>query len=62
MRYRGREETKTPYRGEYAVWRRVHGIKVPHRDAAVWKDQGEPYIVLDVEGTEYNVDVSEKIP
>lgn len=62
MRYRGREETKTSYRGEYAEWRAVHGIKAPRRDAAVWEDQGEPYIVLDVEGTEYNVDVSRKIP
>ncbi len=39
----------------------AHGIKVPHRDAATWEDQGRPYVVLDIGGTEYNVDVSEKI-
>ena len=61
MRYRGREETKTPYRGGYGEWGMAHGIKVPHRDAATWEDQGRPYVVLDIGGTEYNVDVSEKI-
>jgi len=29
---------------------------------AAWEDQGEPYIDLYVEGTEYNVNVSDKIP
>jgi hypothetical protein len=62
MRYRGREETKTPYRGEYGEWGTVNRIKVPHRDAATWEDQGRPYVVLDIEGAEYNVDVSGKIP
>jgi hypothetical protein len=62
MRYRGREETKSPYRGEYGKWEMTNGIRVPHRDAAIWEDQGRPYIVLDIEGTEYNVDVSDEIP
>lgn len=62
MRYCGREDTKTPYRGEYGEWEMAHGIEVPHRDTAIWEDQGRPYVVLDIEGTEYNVDVSEKIP
>ncbi len=62
MRYRGREETKTPYRGEYGEWKTVHGIKVPHHDAATWEDQGRPYVILDIEGPEYNVNVSEGIP
>jgi hypothetical protein len=29
---------------------------------AAWEDQGQPYAILEIEGTEYNVDVSEKIP
>ncbi len=62
MRYRGEEETKAPWRGEYSEWRTVHGTKLPHRAVAAWEDQGEPYIDLHVEGTEYNVDISEKIP
>lgn len=62
MRYRGQEETKIPYRGEYAGWEAEHGMKVPHRDAAAWEDMGGPYVVLSIEGAEYNVDVSEKIP
>jgi hypothetical protein len=40
----------------------MHGAKVPRRAVAAWEDEGEPYIVLDLEGAEYNVDVSEKIP
>ena len=62
MRYRGEEETKSPWRGEYSEWRTAHGIKLPHRAVAAWEDQGEPYIDLHVEGTEYNVDASDKIP
>jgi hypothetical protein len=62
MRYRDREDTKTPYRGEYEEWKTVHGIKVPHHTVAIWEDQGRPYVILDIEGTEYNVEISEKIP
>ena len=40
----------------------MHGVKVPQRAVAACKDEGEPYIVLDLEGAEYNVDVSGKIP
>jgi hypothetical protein len=61
MRYRGGEETKTPWRGEFSEWRMVHGIKVPHRNVAVWGDQGEPYGIFEVEGAEYNVSVSDKV-
>jgi hypothetical protein len=62
MRYRGQEESRTPYRGEYGEWGTVHGIKAPHHDMAIWEDHGRPYVVLDIEGTEYNVDVSAKVP
>lgn len=62
MRYRGREGTKTPWRGEYSEWRTVYGMKMPHRAVGVWEDQEEPYGIFDIEGAEYNVDVSEKIP
>lgn len=62
MRYRNQEESKTPWHGESSDWRVVHGIKVPHRPVAVWEDQEEPYAILEIEGVEYNVDVSEKIP
>jgi hypothetical protein len=62
MRYRGQEESKTPYRGEYEEWKANNGVKVPHRDAASWEDQGRPYVLLEVEGAEYNVDVSGKLP
>jgi hypothetical protein len=62
MRYRGQEETKIPYRGEYSAWTTVHGIKIPYRPVATWEDQDEPYVILDIEGVEYNVDVSDKVP
>ena len=62
MRYRDREDTKTPYRGEYEEWKTVQRIKVPHHTVAIWEDQGRPYVILDIEGTEYNVEISEKIP
>jgi hypothetical protein len=62
MRYRGQEETKTPWRGESSSWSLVQGVLVPHRLAGRWEDQEEPYVVLDLEGAEYNVDLSEKVP
>ncbi|MCA1731071.1 MAG: hypothetical protein LC751_17235 [Actinobacteria bacterium] len=62
MRYRDQEETKTSYRGEYSEWRTVHDIKIPHRPGATWEDQEDPYVILDIEGAEHNVDVSNKIP
>ena len=62
MRFRGQERTKTTWRDEYSRWKLMHGVKVPRRAVAAWEDEGEPYIVLDLEGAEYNVDVSEKIP
>jgi hypothetical protein len=62
MRYRGQEVTKTSWRGEYSKWRTVHGLEVPHRLVAAWEDEEEPYVVLDLEGAEYNLDVSDKIP
>jgi hypothetical protein len=49
-------------RGEYSEWRTVHGIQIPHRPVATWEDQEEPYVILDIEGAEYDVDVSDKIP
>jgi hypothetical protein len=62
MRYRGQEETKTPWRGEFSEWRTLHGIKVPHQNVAIWVDEGRPYGIFRIEGAEYNVDVSEKVP
>ncbi|MCA3748083.1 MAG: hypothetical protein IN808_02965 [Rubrobacter sp.] len=62
MRYRGREDTKTPWRTGYSGWKTVHGIKLPHRGVARWEDQREPYIVFEIEGAEFNVDVSEQVP
>ena len=62
MRYRDQEETKAPFRGEALDWATVHGIQVPHENVGTWEDWEEPYIILDLDGVEYNVDVSEKIP
>ena len=62
MRYRGQEGTKTPWRGEFSEWRTLHGIKVPHQNVAIWVDEGRPYGIFRIEGAEYNVDVSEKVP
>jgi hypothetical protein len=62
MRYRDHENTKTPWRGEFSEWRTLHGIKVPHRNVAIWADEGGPYGIFRIEGAEYNVDVSGRIP
>jgi hypothetical protein len=62
MRYRGEGDAKTPWHGETSEWRTIHGIRVPHRPVGVWEDWDGPYVVLDLEGAEYNVDVSEKVP
>jgi hypothetical protein len=61
MRYRDQEKSKTPWRGEFSDWRMLHRIKVPHQNVAIWEDQRQPYGIFEIEGTEYNVDVSEKI-
>lgn len=55
MRYREQEKTKTPWRGWYSEWKTLHSIKVPHRVASSWEDQVEPYIIMNLEGAEYNV-------
>jgi hypothetical protein len=62
MRYRDQEETKAPFRGEGADWTTMHGIQVPNENVGTWEDWDEPYIIFDLDGAEYNVDVSEKIP
>ena len=63
MRYRDDEEMKSPWRGEnHGGWRTVHGIKMARRSVGRWEDWEEPYIVLDLEGAKYNVDVSGKLP
>jgi hypothetical protein len=62
MRYRDDEETKAPWRGEnQGGWKTVHGIKMARRSVGRWEDWEEPYIILDLEGVQYNVDVSEKL-
>ena len=61
MRYRDQEETKTPWRGEFSDWRTVHGMKVPHRVVGTWEDWEGPYVILDLEGAEYNVAISERM-
>ena len=62
MRYRGQEPTKAPFRGEGADWRTVHGIRLAHENVGTWEDWGEPYIIFDLDGAEYNVDVSAELP
>jgi hypothetical protein len=61
MRFRNHERTKTPWRGEFSDWRTLHRIKIPHRNVAIWEDQTEPYGIFEIDGAEYNVDVSEMI-
>jgi hypothetical protein len=54
MRYRDQEEAKAPFRGEGADWNMVHGIQVPNENVGTWEDWAEPYIILDLDGVEYN--------
>jgi hypothetical protein len=61
MRYRNQEAVKTPWRAQGSEWKTVHGTKMPHKSEATWEDRGEPYVVLDLEGAAYDVDVSEEI-
>ena len=61
-RYRGQEETKTPWRVECFDWKPFHGVMVPTRVVGTWADEKKPYVVMAVEGLEYNVDVSEVLP
>lgn len=61
-RYRGQEEAKTPWRVECLDWKPFHGVMVPTRVVGHWADEKRPYVVMTVEGLEYNVDVSEVLP
>ena len=61
-RYRGQEEAKTPWRVECFDWKSFHGVMVPTRVVGTWADEKRPYVVMTVEGLEYNVDVSEVLP
>jgi len=40
-------------------WKSFHGVRVPTRVVGTWEDEKNPYVILTVEGVEYNVDVSE---
>jgi hypothetical protein len=35
---------------------------IPTRSAVTWEDEGSPWSFWTIEGIEYNIDVSEKIP
>jgi hypothetical protein len=61
-RFRGQEEAKTSWRVECLDWKPSHGLKVPTRVIGHWADENGPYVVMSVEGLEYNVDVSEVLP
>ena len=62
------EETlRAEFDPQTGLMRGVSGMRhrnheVPHRNLAIWEDQQEPYGIFEIEGTEYDVDVSEKIP
>ncbi len=61
QRYRDQEEEKTPWRIECLDWETFHLLKIP-RLAVTWEDESGPWSFWTVDGVEYNVDVSEKIP
>ena len=62
LRFRGQEEAKTPWRVECLDWKPFHGVMVPTCVVGHWADEKGPYVVMTVEGLEYNVDVSEVLP
>lgn len=62
QRYRDQEEKKTPWWIECLDWKTFHSVKIPARIAVTWEDEGSPWAFFTVEGVEYNVDVTEKIP
>jgi len=62
LRYRGQEEAKTPWRVECLDWKPFHGVMVPTRVVGTWADEKSPYVIMVVEGLEYNVDVSGVLP
>lgn len=62
LRYRDSEKNKTPWHGDDLEWKSFNGIKIPSKIEVVWEDQGKPWLVLNVEGIAYNVDISKEIP
>jgi hypothetical protein len=55
------DEAKLGWRAEVRGWQEMHGIKIPASIAAVWQDEGTPWLVSQIEEAAYNVDVSEYI-
>jgi hypothetical protein len=61
-RYRdAKDESKIPWRLEPQGWATFHGIMIPTPAAAIWRDQGKPWVSFTIKDVAYNVDVSEYI-
>lgn len=61
-RYRSQELKKAPWIVRFYDWREQHGIKVPQLVTVGWADENEPRARFKIDGIEYNVGVTRKIP
>lgn len=61
-RYRDQESEKTPWTIKVLQWENFHGVAVPARATVTWEDEGSPWAEFVIDGVEYNVDVSERLP
>jgi hypothetical protein len=62
LRYRGQEEERTPWRGDFYDWQPFHSVLLPRFSTASWEDEKSPYVMMHIDGVEYNVDVSKWLP
>lgn len=63
MRYRDADAPqKTRWWIEALAWQEFHGMVIPTTATLTWEDEGTPWAYWEVEGVEYNVDVSETLP
>jgi hypothetical protein len=62
LRYReATDEAKIPWLLEALAWKTFHGVRIPSRSSVTWRDEGTPWLVVEVEDVVFNVDIEEYI-
>lgn len=60
MRYRGQEESKTPWKATGSNWQQFDSTKLLSPNVVRWEDEPTPYWIGKLDGVAYNVDISPK--
>ncbi|NLG48500.1 MAG: hypothetical protein GX552_00135 [Chloroflexi bacterium] len=61
LRYREPGGERVPWWGDYLEWKEFNGVLIPSRFSVTWGDEGTAWSYWNIEGMEFNVDVSEAL-